>query len=158
MSRAREGNRVAFEQLYRRHARRIAGLVYRLLASDNELDELVQETFLAAYEGLDRLREPERFGSWLRSIAVHNVRQKIARRRRWRNVLERLTVPTTVEPGLGEAAQSLAQLPPELRMPFVLHKLDGYTVEETASLCRISKATAKRRCAEASKRLARRMS
>ncbi len=153
----RGGDRRAFERLYHRHARRIAGLVYRLYGRDGDLDEVVQDVFVAAYDGIDRLRDPSKFGGWLSSIAVHHVRQRIAKKRRWRSVVERIAVPPPYEQSSGDAERALHALPAKLRMPFVLHRLDGFSVAETAHLCGVSEATTKRRCAEAARRLARRL-
>ncbi|MGF1464602.1 MAG: RNA polymerase sigma factor [Sandaracinaceae bacterium] len=154
---AREGDRRAFELLYRRHARRVAGLVYRLLGQDDAVDEIVQDVFVAAFEGLGDLRQPDKVGGWIRGIAVHHVRQTIARRTRWRAVVQGILEPPPEEPSTGDAERALASLSPRLRMPFVLHHLEGFTIPETAALCRVSEATTKRRCAEAAKRLARRL-
>jgi len=155
---AQGGDRRAFERLYRSHARRVAGLVHRLLGPDDDLDEVVQESFVAAWEGLPSLRDPTRFRTWLSKIAIHHVRQRIARRRRWRALAGDLLrgAPATTEPSTGDAVRALAALPVALRLPFVLHHIEGFTVSETAELCGVSAATTKRRCADAMTRLARR--
>ena len=49
-----------FEALYAKHARYIAGVVHRLMGHDGELDDIVQETFVDAIDGLSRLRDPRR--------------------------------------------------------------------------------------------------
>jgi DNA-directed RNA polymerase specialized sigma24 family protein len=56
--RAGAGDRSAFDELYDRHASYIASVVFRL-NGDEELPDLVQETFLAALESMHRLRRPE---------------------------------------------------------------------------------------------------
>lgn len=157
VSDALDGDRAAFTQLYHRHAPSVATLVDRSLAGNADVDEVVQETFVAAHRQLDQLRDRGHFGAWTRGIALNLVRQRIGRRRRWHQVLRTWVMPEPSPPPNGEARAALASLPPKLRMPFVLHRLEGHTIEETADLCDISPATTKRRCAEASRRLARRL-
>ena len=52
------GDEAAFSQLYKRYARHIAGVVYRLIGDDAHLEDIVQETFVIGLRQLDRLREP----------------------------------------------------------------------------------------------------
>lgn len=86
--RAQDGDRAAFEQLYRHHV----GPVYRFIGSrlrDPHLtDDATAETFLQAWRDLPRLRDPERFESWLLQIA-HRRAIDQARARRQTVPLER---------------------------------------------------------------------
>ena len=47
-----------FESLYAAHARYVAGVVYRIMGSDPEIDDIVQETFIDAMDGLAKLVDP----------------------------------------------------------------------------------------------------
>src|SRR5438045_4521170 len=72
------------EDLYAKHARYIAGVVHRVLGTrrEAEVDDLVQETFLDAIEGLGRLEDPLAVRAWLVTVAVRRTRRFLARRRR----------------------------------------------------------------------------
>jgi len=48
LAQAADGNERAFTQLYRRYARYVAAIAYRVMGSDAELDDVVQEAFLDA--------------------------------------------------------------------------------------------------------------
>src|SRR5262245_41632168 len=65
VERAREGDRSAEDLLYRGHARRVLGLLTRLTGSTADADDLLHDSFRAAFESLGRLRDPSSFGSWL---------------------------------------------------------------------------------------------
>lgn len=159
---ARAGEPWAQEALFRRHAPRMNGLAFRVMGRDDEIDDLVQETFIAALSSLDRLEKPDAFASWLSGILVRQAYKKIRRRR----MLARLglgraalaidaeeLVATTATP---ERAAELAALysviesmPADLRVPLVLHRVEGLGLEEVATLMEVSLATVKRRIAEA---------
>jgi RNA polymerase sigma-70 factor (ECF subfamily) len=61
---ARDGDEVAFADLYRRYARMVHGLLLARVPFD-EVDDLVQEVFLSAWKQLHTLRDPAAFGGWL---------------------------------------------------------------------------------------------
>jgi DNA-directed RNA polymerase specialized sigma24 family protein len=79
--RARAGEAAAFAELCRRHGCRARALARRILGGDAEAEDVVQDTLLTAFAGLARLREPERFGSWLCAIAVNLARMRVRARR-----------------------------------------------------------------------------
>jgi RNA polymerase sigma-70 factor (ECF subfamily) len=65
---ARQGDQGAFARLYDRYARVVHGLILaRVPRAD--VDDLVQDVFLAAWNRLDALRDPAAFGGWLATIA-----------------------------------------------------------------------------------------
>jgi RNA polymerase sigma-70 factor, ECF subfamily len=77
---ARTGDRAAFAALLDRHDRAVRAAARRLLGPD-EAEDVAQEAFLQAYLGLDRLRDPARFGAWLCAIAVNLARMRLRERR-----------------------------------------------------------------------------
>ena len=77
---ARDGDPVAFRLLVERHQPMARARARRLGANPSDVDDIVQESFLQAFVALDRLRDPDRFASWLAGI-VHNVSRVLARRR-----------------------------------------------------------------------------
>lgn len=69
VARARAGDGRAFEALYRRYARPVAAAVADRVHGPEDRADAVQEAFAHAFRHLDQLREPDRFKSWLYSIA-----------------------------------------------------------------------------------------
>jgi RNA polymerase sigma factor (sigma-70 family) len=76
---ARDGDRVAFRLLVERHQPAVRARARRLCANPSDVDDVVQEAFLQAFLGLDRLREPDRFAGWLSGITA-NVARALHRR------------------------------------------------------------------------------
>jgi len=160
--RATSGERWSREVLYRRHAGYLLGLAARLLSNRSEAEEIVQETFLAGFERLATLREPEALRVWLGQIAVNLVRHRLRRLRLTRLLgLDRGADDATLEalaaPGLhpeasGELAlldRALGRLRADQRIVWMLRRVDGLELTEIAEVCRCSLATVKRRLAEA---------
>ena len=157
------GSERAFEAIYRRHVRYVAGVTYRLLGQDPEVDDVLQEAFLDAAGALRGLRDPGELRAWLARIAVRRVYRRLARKRRWRwlQAAVEVVTPNASDPHARQRVQdlyeALGSLPVKLRVPWTLHAVDGQTLPEVARLCDISLATAKRRVADAQGRLDRRL-
>jgi uncharacterized protein len=76
------GERRMFAPLLERHRESVLRLCRRLLGSETDAQDVVQEAALQAFLGLGRLREPGRFGAWLHSIAANLARSELRRRRK----------------------------------------------------------------------------
>jgi RNA polymerase sigma-70 factor (ECF subfamily) len=69
---AQAGDGEAFAELYQRFARMVHGVVLTRIAR-TEVDDVVQDVFMAAFQRLAELREPAAFGGWLAAIARHRA-------------------------------------------------------------------------------------
>jgi RNA polymerase sigma-70 factor (ECF subfamily) len=151
------------EQVYRRYAPYVAAVVLRLSGRSTEVDDLVQDVFVEATRGIERLREPEAVKGWLATIAVRVCRRRL-RMRRVRLLLgldAGFDYATLIDPAaspvdrilLATVYRVLDEVAVEARVAFALHHLEGEKLEEVARLCGCSLATAKRRIAAAHARL-----
>lgn len=89
VARAGRGDEWAHEAIYRRYVRLIAGIAQRLLRDPAEVDDVIQETFLIAFEQLPRLAAPSALRGWLARIAI---------------AFEGCPVPCTRTPGCSSCA------------------------------------------------------
>jgi RNA polymerase sigma factor (sigma-70 family) len=103
VTRARGGDSGAFGQLYERHRAEVFDYLTRLVRDRQTAEDLVQNTFVAAYERLGTLREPGRFRSWVFSIAHHAAMNHLSRTHRTMAV-ENVPEPASLVPGPEAAA------------------------------------------------------
>ncbi len=161
IDRAKTGDEWACSQLYKRHARPVAAVVYRLLGSDHHLEDIVQETFVIGLRQLESLKKPEAFAGWLRTIAVRRVKRLLAQRYKDRALDKELSAaaPRTTTPDANEELvalyQALAKLPDKIRLPWMLHHIEGETLPAIASMCETSLSSVKRQIAKANEGLRR---
>ena len=165
MLEARAGAEWAKEALFRRYAPMVNGLAYRLLGSDSDLDDLVQESFAQAISSLHRLQNTETFSTWLSAIVVGTA-HKLLRRRRlmtrlglrrsepvdWELIISK-GVPPDVALELRVLYGLVEKMPTELRIPLLLRHVEDASLEEIARLTGVSLATVKRRLSKAQKTL-----
>jgi len=159
----RTGGELAFDAVYAAHARYVAGVVRRLMGDDGEVDDIVQETFVDAFHGLSRLIEPLAVRAWLVTVAVRRARRVLGRRRRrqlfafWvADVAPRASDPRDRQQ-VDDLSDALSRIAPDLRIPWVLHRVENLSLPETAAACEVSLATVKRRIREAETRIERRL-
>lgn len=74
---ALDGDKVAFGRLVARHRPGVTRLLQATFGARAGVDDLLQETFLQAYLNLEQLRDPGRFGPWVRAIAVNLARMQL---------------------------------------------------------------------------------
>ena len=155
VDRARRGDVDAFERLYQLHAGRVYALCLRLAGEPVEARELVQDTFVHAWEALPRFRGESSLTTWLHRIAVNVLleRRRGDQRRAARVSLvddeddverasspEGFVAPTDVATAI-DLERAIAALPPGVRRAFVLHEVEGYTHEEVAGMTGLATGT-----------------
>jgi RNA polymerase sigma-70 factor (ECF subfamily) len=138
----------------------IDGRVWRLMGSDSEHRDIVQQVFQQVVHTLSQLDDPQALEAWVGQVTV-NVVLKELRRRRYRRLVGFATefveeTPDTrsIERRL-EVLRGLAilkKMRPEDRVAFVLRFIEGVTLEEMAAAMGCSLATAKRRIRRARER------
>ncbi len=163
VDKVRAGDERAFAVLYRRYAQYIAGLSYRLMGDALELDDIVQDTFVAASVGIGNLQDPSLVRPWLVTIAARQAqrRLKARQRRRWLGQETLRQSPRVSDPRVAREVEELYdvvdRLSVKLRVPWLLARLEGLPLEEVAASCELSLATVKRRLTEADELIERRL-
>ncbi|HWF44403.1 MAG TPA: RNA polymerase sigma factor [Candidatus Kapabacteria bacterium] len=129
-----EADREAFWELVNAEKDVLWRLARGLAGSYDEALDLTSETFLAAYNSFDSLRDPASFRSFLSTIAI-----RIHRRKRWRNRLfvsleqaQEITYEVTNESGydLDLLLEALTRLPLRQREAIILFEITGLTLKE----------------------------
>ncbi len=164
---ARAGDPAAFRSLFRLHVGIVRRLVYRLVGSSPDLDDLVQTVFVEGFKSLPSFRGESMFSTWLGRIAVRVTMRSVARPRPRFERLEAVRDAADPRPRPDDAAAEresvlriddlLSTLKPKKRAAFVLHALEGYSIEETAAIVGVSAPAVKLRVAEARRELERKL-
>lgn len=146
------------ESVFRAYSRYVASIALRLLGSEDEVDDVVQEVFVIAMRGLRSLREPAAIRGWLATVTVRLARRKLRRRRL------RAFVGLDAAPDYSQLAVSAGQdkallimrayrvldrLPVDDRIAWTLRNVEGEPLDRVAAICGCSLATVKRRIARA---------
>lgn len=164
--RAADGDTMAFAVLVRRYAPMMRAYARRILPGTAEVDDVVQDAFVTAWQQLPNLDEPGRVRSWLMRIASRKAIDRIRANRTHAELgdvevpaPEHTSPPRQAEGRAGVAAlsEALQQLPAAQRECWVLREIGGHTYEEIAGELDIPHSTVRGLLARARKDLLVRM-
>lgn len=144
---ARAGDPHALETLVLRHQAAVARLLWRFARDRNDLEDLVQDTFLRMVRSITHWQPHQPFAHWLLRIATNVGRDYFRRqsvRQRWMvqpspgaNEPSFEAVSTDADPAARAAANEvkslLAHLPPDDRALLTLHHLEGWGLAQIAA-------------------------
>ncbi|MCS6886032.1 MAG: RNA polymerase sigma factor [Acidobacteriota bacterium] len=148
---AAKGDLTAFEELYRRHSRKVYNLCMRMTCNKSEAEDLTQEVFIQLYRRIGSYRGEAAFTTWLHRLAVNQVLMKLRKSQfRFETTTEdgELPLPEETEAALPlidsiALDKAIASLPVGYRTIFILHDVEGYEHEEIAKILGISVGTSK---------------
>jgi RNA polymerase sigma-70 factor (ECF subfamily) len=163
--RARERDEAAVRAITTRYNRRLFRVARSILRDDGEAEDVVQETYVRAFTGLDLFRGDAAFGTWITRIAMNEALGRLRKRRPtvdWEAYVEKRTqaqiIDFPVSALSNDPEKTMAQreirvvlekaiddLPVPFRTIFVARIVEAMTVEETADLFGLKPETVKTR-------------
>jgi RNA polymerase sigma-70 factor (ECF subfamily) len=153
--RAANGDMTAYEELYRRHHRRVYALCLRMASNAAEAEDLTQEAFVQLYRKMGSFRGESAFTTWLHRLTVNQALMHF-RKKSVKNELTTDEGETPVQivsgtenpfrmPIVDRIAidKAVAQLPNGYRTVFILHDVEGHEHEEISKILGCSVGTSK---------------
>lgn len=116
---------------------------YTILHHNEDCADALQESLVRAWQRLDTLRDDTRFRGWMTRIVVNCSRDMLRKRKvRLSELTEDIPAPQAEDTHLDEALQLLDE---RLRLPIVLHYMEGMSVAEIGETLRLPQGTVKNR-------------
>ncbi len=150
-----QGDREAFRGLVDRHYRRVYHIARRMLGDPQAAEDIVQETFLAAFNHLPGFEARARFSTWITTIAMNRCRNHL------RSAAVSRSAPLAIDPPAPAGAspeaeatarelgvhleRALASLSPEHREVIVLRDVEGLAYDAIAEALDVEAGTVKSR-------------
>ncbi|MGH0037595.1 MAG: RNA polymerase sigma factor [Myxococcota bacterium] len=170
VARWKDGDLASFDELVRRHEKRVFRLLLRMLGNREEAEDVAQETFLSLFRHGQRFRGESRFSTFVYRVAANaalNRRRSLGRNRaRMEKLMEHQAagdhLPTTPRDAAStaeagevgsEVRRALETLSPNLRLPLVLYDIEGLAYGEIAKVIGVAEGTVKSRIHRARKAL-----
>ena len=165
VAQSREGYTAAFGELVRRYEGKIFRLAQHVTQNREDAEDVLQETFMKAYEHLDQFQGNSKFYTWIVRIAVNQALMKLRRRKTDKSVSLDETIDTGEDTMVREIAAwdedpeqrfsrdelggildtAVKSLEPPYRSVFVLRDIDELSTEETAEALGLSVPAVKSR-------------
>jgi len=145
--------REAFSGLVERHQAAVSRFVARYVGRDGA-DEIVQETFLRAYQQIRRFEPGTNFAAWLFTIARFLCMARVKEAQRHPRVpLAETAAPAGDAPDVERLRAAMAKLPPILREVVAMRAIDGLDYREIADITGEKEATLRSRLHDALEKL-----
>ncbi len=165
VAQSREGDAEAYGQLVRRYQSKIFRLAQHITQNREDAEDVLQETFLKAYEHLDQFQGNSKFYTWIVRIAVNQALMKLRRRKNDKSVSLDETIDTGEDTIVREVAAwdedpeerlsrgevgeildtAVQSLDAPYRSVFVLRDIEELSTEETAEALGLSVPAVKSR-------------
>ena len=157
LERVRAGETALFEVLMRRHNTRVYRAIRSIIRDEAEVEDLMQQAYLHAYENLDRFEGASRFSTWLLRIALNEALMRARKSARLSVVAEppvdeERGMPATSPEEHAHDRQVVAlleaavdSLPDLYRTAFMLREVQGLSTAEAADLLDVTEDVVKTR-------------
>jgi RNA polymerase sigma-70 factor, ECF subfamily len=164
---AAQGDMEAFEEIYRRHHKRVYSICLRMVRNAFQAEDLTQEVFIQIFRKLHTFRGDSSFTTWLHRLTVNQVLMHFRRRTvKSEKITDDGSTPVRIVSGTENPSrmslidrialnQAIAQLPPGYRMVFILHDLEGYEHDQIGKMLGCAVGTSKSQLHKARQRLRR---
>jgi RNA polymerase sigma factor (sigma-70 family) len=166
----KKGNQLAQMEVYNRYHNAMFNTALRIVKDSAEAEDIMQESFLTAFNKLDSFNGEATFGSWIKRIVVNNSITQYRKTQRYIKVSEDAIKESFSEEETGvceddytntkvsEVLQSLEALHESYREVLTLHLIEGYDYEELCEILNISYANCRTLISRAKESLRKKLS
>lgn len=152
--RVQQGDMVAFNKIVEKYKDRLMNVIFRMLSSSEEAEDIVQETFVRVYQHRKSFDFRHCFSTWIYTIALNLARNELRKRKRFRffdifdmqgnesEIAVEMEIPSNLPKAIENALETL---PEKYKMAFVLRDIQELPYEEVAKIMNIPLGTVKSR-------------
>lgn len=147
------GQKSAFESIMRKYNQRLYRISMAIVGNEEEAEDILQSSYVKAYEHLETFRFKSGFGTWLTRIVINESLQVLRRRKQMTGQPEEIeyasadqqsplqTIMNTELRTLLERA--LAELPEKYRLVFLMREVEHMTTNETMECLQLTESNVK---------------
>ncbi|MBD3257356.1 sigma-70 family RNA polymerase sigma factor [candidate division GN15 bacterium] len=149
-----KGDMVAFNTMVDRYKDRLMNVIGRMLSSQEEAEDIVQETFIRVYQHRQSFNFQHCFSTWIYTIGLNLARNELRKRKRFKfyeisemqgNEAE-FAIDPEIPSRLPEALnKAIKQLPEKYRLAFLLRDIQEMPYDEVAKVLGVPLGTVKSR-------------
>ena len=159
IQRCRDGDRKAYREFYELYAGQLLAIAMRYMKSKTEAEDVLQETYIKAFNNLASFNQRASLKTWLTRITINTALNQLRKRPEmidWttaESVIEEVEVLPIDQYQINELIGFIQQLPTGCKLVFNLYAIEGFTHKEIAEQLEISEGTSKSQLYRAKKLL-----
>lgn len=162
LTRLRNGDQLAFAQIYNQYRSKMYAYAYNLCKSGETAEEIVQEVFIRVWQKKEQINAELNFNGYLKKITLNHVLNHLKKVAREKSLQEEIfsyieAIRNTTEDNILEKEllktydEAIALLPPQKKIIYQLSRTEEMTHDQIAEKLNISKNTVKNHMVEATK-------
>ena len=147
---ARKGDQQSMYRLYKLYVQAMYNICIRMVSNQYDTEDIIQESFINAFNSLDKFRGDSSFGSWLKRIVINKSITFLNKKKQEFTDIDNLQIVTNdnedenlsgIDP--AKVHESIKTLPEKARVVLNLYLLEGYKHKEIAEMLNITESTSK---------------
>ena len=167
IDRCKSGEQKAQFQIYKLYYKAMYNSCLRIVNNSLEAEDIMQESFLKAFEKINTYKGEVSFGAWLKRIVINHSLDELRKRKLDFDSIEESTYEIVDNKNVDnnssasvkaeEIRDEIKNLPDGYRIVLSLYLIEGYDHDEISSILNISSSTSRSQCARAKKKLIERL-
>jgi RNA polymerase sigma-70 factor (ECF subfamily) len=159
LEKVKRGDEKAAREIYDRYSKGMYNVLIRLVVDEDEAKDLLQESFIRAFQKIHSFRGDATFGAWLKRIVINTALESMRKKKIEFDELteSKYNIPLIendeIRYDLTKVHQGIKQLPDGSRAVLTMYLLEGYSHKEIAEDLNISVSTSKTQYMRAKKLL-----
>lgn len=144
--------KTAFIKIVDEKSKTMYRIAWSILQNEMDCGDAMQECAIKAWSSRHKVRDDRYYSTWMIKILINECRNIQRKKRRFVFMADVEQAEKTAVPDI-DLQNAIDSLPDKLRIPFVIHHIEGYSQSETANMLRIPLSTARDRLYRARKAL-----
>ena len=153
LSACRCGDKEGYTLLMRKNSRRVYGICYAIVGNLYDAQDIAQQTFIKGYTKINKLKNSERFSSWIAQMAKNLSIDFIRQQKRQRTRIDQAPLASSHDKEFFKLHEALQGLPEDYRLVLVLYYFDQKSAKSIAEGLYISYDAARKRLSRAREKL-----
>jgi RNA polymerase sigma-70 factor (ECF subfamily) len=160
INRCLAGDKIAYREFYTLYSRAMLNASLRIVGSQEEAEDILQESFLIAFQKLKEIRSDAEFGGYLKKVVVNRSIDLVRKKKPDLSSLDNVQVADSAEEEScvkydpAVLSECIADLPSGFRVVLTLYLFENYSHREIAEFLNISEGTSKSQYNRARQKLA----
>ena len=163
IDRCKSGEQKAQFQLYKLYYKAMFNTCFRIVNKSLEAEDIMQESFLKAFEKIHTYRSEVSFGAWLKRIVINHSLDELRKKKIELQSIEETSInpvedsnendESDIQAKVEEIRDKINNLPDGYRVVLSLYLLEGYDHDEISEILNITSSTSRSQCARAKQKL-----
>ncbi|HZY38038.1 MAG TPA: RNA polymerase sigma factor [Mucilaginibacter sp.] len=151
IARCKKGDIKGYELLYNRYSAAMYHTCLRIVIYTADAEDILQDAFMEAFTSLDKIKNADAFGGWLKRIVINKSINQVKRHRKsWLELEETDLADQPDEQKIDELdfknkldaiVETLSALPEKYRVVINLHIFEAMSFEDIAGMMNVPSAT-----------------